>query len=143
MLRPKCINSVFNQVVAVIHRIFYFIRGSLNEKLGILRRFSLCNVQYFMYNGFNGVLFLYLTLSIVLKQKHFCIFLLYYMLFYRLNPSILYRVLFAGARNGHFPSIFGTLQIKFLTPWASILAIVSICLLKGDNSLHHSWHLAL
>ncbi|XP_071173855.1 cystine/glutamate transporter-like [Mytilus edulis] len=47
-----------------------------------------------------------------------------------LNASIMghSRVLFAGARNGHFPSIFGTLQTTFLTPWAAILAITFLAL---------------
>ncbi|XP_061188388.1 large neutral amino acids transporter small subunit 2-like [Saccostrea echinata] len=39
-----------------------------------------------------------------------------------LNASIMghSRVIFAGARNGHMPSIFGMLHMRYLTPWPAI-----------------------
>ena len=35
-----------------------------------------------------------------------------------------FRLLFAGARNGHMPLVLGTLHVKFFTPWAALLVMV-------------------
>ena len=35
------------------------------------------------------------------------------------------RMAFAAARDGQFPDIIGTIQVKYLTPWASLWFLVS------------------
>ncbi|XP_071086493.1 cystine/glutamate transporter-like [Haliotis cracherodii] len=44
-----------------------------------------------------------------------------------LNASIMghSRLLFAGARVGHMPTIFGMIHPKFLTPWPAILVLLA------------------
>lgn len=45
-----------------------------------------------------------------------------------LNASIMghSRLIFAGARNGHAPPIFGMLHVRYLTPWPSIIIKVKL-----------------
>lgn len=44
-----------------------------------------------------------------------------------LNASIMghSRTIFAGARNGHAPTVFGMLHVRYLTPWPAIILKVS------------------
>lgn len=39
--------------------------------------------------------------------------------------SVYFRLLFAGARVGHMPSVMGMVHKKYLTPWPAIFVLVS------------------
>lgn len=45
-----------------------------------------------------------------------------------LNASIMghSRLIFAGARNGHAPPVFGMLHMRYLTPWPAIIIKVKL-----------------
>lgn len=45
-----------------------------------------------------------------------------------LNASIMghSRLIFAGARNGHAPPVFGMLHVRYLTPWPAIIIKVKL-----------------
>lgn len=53
-----------------------------------------------------------------------------------LNASIMghSRTIFAGARNGHAPTVFGMLHVRYLTPWPAII-------LKVSGSVYFFFHL--
>ena len=43
----------------------------------------------------------------------------------KLTEIFSYRLIFAGARVGHMPTILGMIHKKYLTPWPAIFLLVS------------------